>query len=411
MAKPETRAAWGIDIGLCGLKALKLKYVESANQVMAVAFDYVAHPKILSQPDANPEELIGQAIDTFLSRNSVKGDLIGISVPGTNSLAKFIQLPPVEASKVGDIVKYEAKQQIPFSLDEVIWDYQPLGSGMEEGGFMLDCEVGLFAMKKEHVHNQLRPFTNRKVEIDLIQIAPMALYSYLCADLLGQTPGGEPVEQEDHTVLLDMGADATTILVSNGKKIWLRTVHLGGNHFTRALTKEMKLTFAKAEHLKCNATKAPDPKAIFQALRPVFNDYAAEIQRSIGYFSSVNRNAKIKKVVGLGGGFKLAGLQKFLQQNLQMDVERVEHFEGLAGDSVLNAPLVPGEPAELRRAVRPVAAGPELDAGPHVALAEGDQDGPDDPGQEALGRGRGRAGAGGTGLLQHDRRPRRGLGQ
>ena len=77
------------------------------------------------------------------------------------------------------------------------------------------------------------------------------------------------------------------------------TVPIGGNHFTRALVKDMKLTFAKAEHLKCNATKSPDPKAVFQAMRPVFNDYVAEIQRSIGYFSSVNRSAKITKVVRL----------------------------------------------------------------------------------------------------------------
>ena len=101
----------------------------------------------------------------------------------------------------------------------------------------------------------------------------------------------------------------------------------------------MKLTFAKAEHLKCNATKSPDPRAVFQALRPVFNDYVSEIQRSIGYFSSVNREAKIAKVVGLGNGFKLAGLQKFLQQNLQYEVERVESFSAITPDGFKDAAL------------------------------------------------------------------------
>ena len=75
---------------------------------------------------------------------------------------------------------------------------------------------------------------------------------------------------------------------------------------------------------------------MFQALRPVFNDYVAEIQRSIGYFSSVNRDAKITKVLGVGNGFKLAGLQKFLQQNLQHPVERVDRLQGVVGDAVLN---------------------------------------------------------------------------
>ena len=336
----DVQAAWGIDIGQAGLKAIRLKYAEAAGQVMAVAFDYVPHPKILSQPDANPEELITQALQTFLSRNQVKGDAIAISVPGQSALSRFIPLPPVDAGKIAEIVKYEAKQQIPFALEDVIWDYQVLGSGEAAGDFIVDAEVGLFAMKKEQVHQVLNHFVRQKVEVDLIQVAPLALYSFLCHDQLGQVPGStEGVEEEEYTIVLDMGADNTSLLVTNGRKIWIRNIQTGGNQFTRALTKEMKLTFAKAEHLKCNATKAPDPKAIFQALRPVFNDYVAEIQRSIGYFSSVNRNAKIKRIVGVGNGFKLAGLQKFIQQNLQMDVERVESYSGLVGDAVLNAPL------------------------------------------------------------------------
>lgn len=335
----ENQGVWGIDIGQAGLKAIRLRYAEAANQVVAVAFDYIPHPKILSQPDAIPDELIPQAIEQFLSRNDVKGDKVAIAVPGQTSLVKFIRLPPVESSKVAEIVKYEARQQIPFALEDVIWDYQPIGGGIEESGYLLDAEVGLFAMKRDQVMHHLKPFTDQKIEVDLIQTAPLALYNVLGYDYLGKRVGEESPAGDEYYIVVDMGADNTTLLVSNGENIWIRNVPIGGNHFTRALTKEMKLTFAKAEHLKCNATKSPDPRAVFQALRPVFNDYVSEIQRSIGYFSSVNRDAKITKVLGMGNGFKLAGLQKFLQQNLQYEVERVESFQGIVGDSVLNAAL------------------------------------------------------------------------
>jgi type IV pilus assembly protein PilM len=335
----ENRSAWGIDIGQSALKAIKLSYQDDTGKAVAEAFDYVPYPKILSQPDAIPDELIAQAMQTFLSRNDVTGDLIAISVPGQSALARFIQLPPVETSKLAEIIKYEARQQIPFALDEVIWDYQPLGSGAEESGYLLDAEVGLFAMKRDQVQQALKPFNDAKLEVELIQIAPLTLYNVLTFDELGVRPDQDSEAQDEYIIMLDMGCDNTALLVSNGKKIWVRNVPLGGNHFTRALTKEMKLSFAKAEHLKCNATKAPDPRAVFQALRPVFNDYASEIQRSIGFFSSVNRSAKISKVIGLGNGFKLAGLQKFLQQNLQYEVERPDTFKAVTGDAVLNSPL------------------------------------------------------------------------
>ena len=76
----------------------------------------------------------------------------------------------------------------------------------------------------------------------------------------------------------------------------------------------MKLTFAKAEHLKRNATTAQDPKAVFQAMRPVFNDLQTELQRSLGFFTNLDRTAKIGRVVAMGNAFKLPGLRRYLAQ-------------------------------------------------------------------------------------------------
>ena len=334
----DSQDVWGIEIGQAGLKAVHLRYAEAADQVLAMGHQYIPHPKILSQPDAIPEELIPQAIATFLEANDVRGSRVAVSLPGPTSLARFINLPPVESNKVAQIVEYEAKQQIPFDLDDVIWSYQKIsGSVDEDSGYMLNAEVGLFAMKRDQVYETLQPFLDAGIEVDLVQIAPLALYNFVCYDQMGVRIEDDPDDLDEHTIVLDMGTDNTTLLITNGAKIWIRNVPLGGNHFTRALTKEMKLTFTKAEHLKCHATKSEDPRAVFQALRPVFNEYVSEIQRSIGYFSSVNRDAKIVRVLGCGNGFKLAGLQKFLQQSLQYDVERVESLQGVIGEKVLNS--------------------------------------------------------------------------
>jgi hypothetical protein len=101
----------------------------------------------------------------------------------------------------------------------------------------------------------------------------------------------------------------------------------------------MKLTFAKAEHLKRNATKAEDPKKIFQSMKPVFSDFAGELQRSLGFFSNTHRQAQIKQVVGLGNAFRLPGLQKFLSQTLGLEVQKIESFQRLKGDEVTQSPV------------------------------------------------------------------------
>ncbi len=333
-------SVWAIDIGQSALKALKLVPAEVPDHVVAEAFDFIEYDKILSQPDADPEELVRGALETFLGRNDLKGSRVAIGVPGQAGLVKFIKLPPVEKKRIPDIVKFEARQQIPFALEEVIWDYQEIGGEEEadddEDSFTM-AEVGLFAMKRDQIFRAIQPLKAAGIEVDVVQMSPLALYNFVAFDQLADAKP-EPGEEPASVVLLDVGVDNTDLIITDGTRIWQRNVPIGGNHFTRALTKELKQTFAKAEHLKRNATKSQDPRAVFTAMRGVFNDFSSEVGRSIGFYSSVNRQAKITKIIGLGNGFKLPGLQKFLQQNLNYEVERLEAFEKLGGEEVVTAP-------------------------------------------------------------------------
>src|SRR5262249_15576875 len=235
MAVPQ--GVWGIDIGQCALKALRLEMIEG--QVTATAFDYIEHPKILSQPDADPDALTREALTTFLSRNPPQGDVVAMSVAGQSGLARFVKLPPVEEKKIGDIVRFEAKQQIPFPLDEVVWDYQKIGQGVVTDGFALETEIGLFAMKRDMVSRFLQHFQAVNIEVHLVQMSPLALCNFAAYELLkkggpeGTAPAAPeaPAEDESTTargkrrcvVSLDLGTDASNLVITDGEKIiWQR---------------------------------------------------------------------------------------------------------------------------------------------------------------------------------------------
>lgn len=347
MAKPT--AVWGLDMGQCALKALKLELVDG--KPTATAFDYIEHPKILSQPDADPEALTKEALEKFLSRNPIKNDLVAIGVAGqSGGLARFVKLPPVEESKIPDIVKFEAKQQIPFPLDEVVWDYQKIAGGEVINNFAMETEVGLFAMKREMIARHLTQYGNAGIECHIVQMAPLALTNYATYELLQKGGPDAPLQDaiEDDAprgkkrciVVLDVGTDNTNLIITDaGKIIWQRPLSIGGNHFTRALSKEMKLTFAKAEHLKRNAAKSPDLAQILKSLRPVLTDFVGEVQRSLGYFTNTHRDAHVSSMVGLGSAFKLPGLQKYMAEKLSLKVDRPAKINRLSGDAVLNDPV------------------------------------------------------------------------
>lgn len=340
-AKPT--GVWGIDVGQCSFKALRLESRDG--DVVATAFDFIEYPKILSQPDADPDALVREALERFLSRNSVKGDLVAIAVPGQTGLARFVKLPPVEEKKIPDIVRFEAKQQIPFPLDEVVWDWQTIRRGEIAEGFV-ENEIGLFALKRDVVFKALQVFRDLKIEVHIVQMTPLALLNWAVYDVLGRSGALEDQPPEPDrdgkipcVVVLDLGTDGSNLVITDGYRIiWQRPVPVGGNHFTRVLSKDFKLTFAKAEHLKRNATKAEDPRKVFQSMRSIFTDLAGEISRSLGYFTSQHRDAKVDRIIGIGNGFRLPGMQKFLEQSLEVKVERLSEFGRLKGEEVVKAP-------------------------------------------------------------------------
>ncbi len=340
----STNGVWGIDIGHCALKALRCEYDPDNRVLVATAFDYIEHPKILSQPDANPKELIREALSQFLERNEVKGERVSISVPGQNGLARFFQPPPVDMRKLPEIVRFEARQQIPFPLEEVIWDYQLMGGASEVDGFLMEAEVGLFAMKRDQVYEALQPFLEADLEIHHIQLAPLCAYNFVAYNLLAESMENDvydPDSPPDSYVIMNMGTDTTDLVITNGFRVWQRNIPLGGNHFTKQLTKELKLTFAKAEHLKRNVREAEDAKAVIQAMRPVFNDLLTEVQRSIGFFQNIDRRAQVGGLIMLGNAVKLPGLQQYLSKNLGyelVDVDQAAWSTNMAGQAVLTSP-------------------------------------------------------------------------
>ncbi len=319
----NTQAVWGIDLGRCALKAIKLR-VGADDKVEIVACDYIEHEQDLSHAADKRHELIAAALEKFLSRNDISKDAVAISVPGQQTLARFTKLPPVAPKRIPDIVRYEADQQIPFDMDEVIWDYQTFES---EG--LPDLEVGIFAIKRELLREHLLHFEQASIEPIAVQTGPLGVYNAAYfEDFIGS----------ETTIMLDVGATNADLVIGTPHSLWTRTIQIGGNHFTEALVKAFKLSFAKAESLKRTADTSKYKRQIFQAMRPVFADLVQELQRSIGFYSSTHREAQIDKIVGCGNAFKLPGLEKYLHQNLDLAVQVIS-----APKKAVIAPTAQGE--------------------------------------------------------------------
>lgn len=308
----SANAAWGIEIGAYAIKAVRLE--REGDEVRVSDFAVIPHKKVLSTPDMDQNEAVRLGLGQFVSQKAIEGETLVMSIPGHSAFARFAKLPPVEPKKVPDIVKFEAVQQIPFPIEEVEWDYQVF---MKQDS--PEVEVGIFAITRERVQQRLALYAELGITPEALNLSPVAVFNAMAYD--------HSLEERKMAVIyLDIGTSATDLIVANQGNCWIRTFPLGGTHFTEAIAESFKLSYTKAEKLKQEAATSKYAKQIMQAMRPVFGDLLQDIQRSLGYYQSVHRDVELKTMVGLGSTFKIPGLRKFLGQQLQMDVVRLDEY-------------------------------------------------------------------------------------
>jgi type IV pilus assembly protein PilM len=316
----SANVSWGIDIGAGGIKAIKL--VREGDGAKVADFQIVPHRRVLTTPDIDPSDVVRLSLGTFMQHvgDDLRGASVVMSVAGHEGFARFAKLPPVDPKGVHNLVKFEAVQQIPFEIDDVEWDYQIFASDDSP-----ELEVGIFAITKDRVAERLAMWGGAGLSPDALTISPIAAFNGISYDLgfTPDTPG---------TIILDIGATATDLIIAEGGRVWVRTFPFGGHNFTEAIAEAFKLNYSKAEKLKAEAEQTKYKRHVLQALKPLLGDLVSEVQRSIQYYQETHSTAQLERLIGIGSTFKLFGLRKLLSQQLGMDVYRFERFKSQSVD-------------------------------------------------------------------------------
>ena len=310
---PKSQSAWGIEIGAFAIKAIRLE--RDGDEVLVKDFALIPHAKPLTSPDSDPTEITRLTLQQFIASKNLEDHPTVISVPGHVGLARFAKLPPVDPKKIPDIVKFEAAQQIPFPMDEVEWDYQTFSSDDNP-----EVEVGIFAITKDKIAERLSLYAEFGIRPEVVTLGPLAAFNALTFDLsLG--------EQSKPVVALDIGTQSSDVVIAYNGRCWVRTFPLGGTHFTDALAESFSIKYGKADKLKAESASSKYARQMMQAMRPVFGDLVTDVQRSVGHYQMSHPESPISQIVGLGSTFRIPGLRKFLSQQLNVDVQRLDEFK------------------------------------------------------------------------------------
>ncbi len=336
--KPLAKTAWGLDVGGSSLKAVKLSYDPKDGRVQVLACDFVEHQKLIGQPDVGFERtpLIQETLKTFMDRNDMAADQVCVSIAGAKLLGRFFEVPRVHQKKLEDLIKHEVGHQIPFPLGELTWDYQILdepsdADNANSAESYHPHQVMLIAAKHDFVDDHLAPFKGVDMQVDVLQSDCLALHNFAVREFFITAERDGDGDANDRAadalppvVLMDVGSEATNIVVSSPTSVWFRSFGLGGNDFVRALIKEYNLSFAPAERLKRNPLNAPRINQFYGALEPELMKLVKDVERSLAALKSEYQGQSVQRLWCVGGGMYLHGLLRFFWRGAWLESDLVE---------------------------------------------------------------------------------------
>jgi type IV pilus assembly protein PilM len=238
------------------------------------------------------------------------------------------------------MIQYEAEQNVPFPIDEVVWDYQlieDLGDG--------ELNAMIVAAKTENVVQ----FTDCVMAVDLepevVDVAPMAIYNSVRYNY---------PELEECTMVLDIGTRSSSLIFIEGSRIFSRSIPVAGNTITQELMKEFDVSFEEAEALKeehafvafGGVYAGPENETadwVSKIVRNVMTRLHAEVNRSINFYRSQQGGSPPSMALLTGCSSVIPHTDTFFREKLGVDVEYFNPFVNISVSPDVDIEVLEGQ--------------------------------------------------------------------
>ncbi|HBC85370.1 MAG TPA: hypothetical protein DCZ94_00290 [Lentisphaeria bacterium] len=321
MAKTDTILA--IDIGADSVKLAEFSCPPGGKFVLE-KFAFAEYGGDLKEEEILPA--LKDKLQSVLAENGFKSKKVFISISGQSTFIRFVKLPPMgeKEDRVRQVVEYEAKQNVPFPIDEVVWDYQLISTGVET-----EIEVMFIVVKDTVVEELTAAIESFGKEIAVVDVAPVACYNSARANEVGGT---------ECVMILNIGSKCSSLVFIDSGRFFVRTIPIAGHSITQQISKEFGIPFKDAEELKRKhgfvalggAYEEPDSEVaatISKIVRNVMTRLHGELNRSINVYRSQEKGNKPVKLYLSGGSSVMAFTPRFFSDKLKIPVEYFNPFQ------------------------------------------------------------------------------------
>lgn len=234
-------------------------------------------------------------------------NLVMASIPSFASFITFIEMPDMSEEETNKAMSFQIRQSIPLPLSEIAVDWIRVGKKDDESGFSKQ-QILLVAIPNEVIDRYKNIFKQVGLNLRSLEVENLAYVRSVI--------GGDKTP----TALVDIGARSTNIsIIENGFLKYNIQSDYAGDSLTFAISKGLSISYRRAEELKKQRGISGE-KGEFElsTLEIPFIDVIINGVMKAGIDFESNFNKKIQRVVLIGGGANLLGIEKYFEQQLNL---------------------------------------------------------------------------------------------
>ena len=316
----------GLDIGFHSIKILVMSGRQKQQNVERLLLVPTGNTPAMSEQER--EQRVSGLLQSVRKELGLKFRSVHSMIPGRAVFYRPLRIPVVTGDRLEKIVRYEAKQQIPFAVDQVLLDYHIFGGS---GG---ELEGVLFAVRRDTIAQHVRLLGKAGLRPDVIDVSTIGLFNATRA---------MPREPGEVIGIVNIGATTTDIVIEHEHTLkFSRSAPVAGNDITLALQNRLERSFEECEDLKVRFGRlssssepspealppewapAIDPPGLVEALDNAFERVVTEIRRSVDYYISQPDGMAVSRILVSGGTSALPGTLEFLEDRLGIPTERID---------------------------------------------------------------------------------------
>ena len=294
----------GIDLGADAVKVAQMEVTFRSASLVSVS---------TLEVEPGPEALLERSIAALSALDAPEPtDSIVVGIPGDQLLIRQLSIPFSDARKVAPIIGGELADDIPWPLEEVVYDFViPSGN--------LGSVVAA-AIRRDVLGGLLQQLQALGLSPRHVAVAPLA-YAHLTRQLGHQGP----------VAVVDLGHLRTNVCTAiEGRPVAVRTISQGGHQLTQCIRGVLQLSYADAQQYKeqqafLTADWSQMAAAEHQTAETTARAFAVlnrELRRTLEQHAA-SIGSPHERLLVCGGTSLLRGLPEYLSEQFEVPVERL----------------------------------------------------------------------------------------